>query len=50
MKRLQMKGFIVIDYLLSNHELVPRFWEEMTQWVVDGKVKMREDVREGLER
>jgi NADPH-dependent curcumin reductase CurA len=68
MKRLQMKGFIVgesllsspilqilsnppllVDYLISSHPLVPKFWEQMTAWVSEGKVTMKEDKRAGIE-
>lgn len=49
MKRLQMKGFIVVDYLISNHPLVRKFWEDMTKWAEEGKVTMKEDIREGIE-
>jgi NADPH-dependent curcumin reductase len=45
-KRISMRGFIIFD------DYGPRFGEfagEMSQWVADGKVKVREDIVFGLE-
>jgi NADPH-dependent curcumin reductase CurA len=45
-KRLRVEGFIILDYL-------PRFIEgamQMAQWIMEGKLKHRETVVEGLER
>ena len=45
MRRLTVQGFIVTDYM-------PRFGEmakELGGWLVEGKVKTRQDVRPGLE-
>ncbi len=45
MKRARVEGFIIIDY-------VPRFGEfamQMAQWVMEGKVKDRVDIHDGLE-
>jgi len=44
-KRARMEGFIVLDYL-------PRFMEGVMQiamWVMEGKIKYREDIVDGLE-
>ena len=45
-KRISMRGFIIFD------DYAPRFGEfagEMSQWVADAKVKVREDIVFGLE-
>jgi NADPH-dependent curcumin reductase CurA len=45
MKRARVEGFIIIDYL-------PRFGEfamQMAQWLMEGKVKDRVDIHDGLE-
>jgi len=45
MKRARIEGFIIIDY-------VPRFAEfamQMAQWLMEGKVKDRVDINDGLE-
>jgi NADPH-dependent curcumin reductase len=45
MKRVRVEGFIIIDY-------VPRFGEfamQMAQWLMEGKIKDRVDIAEGLE-
>jgi NADPH-dependent curcumin reductase CurA len=45
MKRARIEGFIIIDY-------IPRFGEfamQMAQWVMEGKVKDRVDINDGLE-
>lgn len=44
-KRSKMQGFVVLDY-------APRFPEaiaQLAQWVMEGKLKFREDVVDGLE-
>jgi hypothetical protein len=46
MRRLKVQGFIVTDY-------APRFGEafqQLTQWMLSGQVKTRQDVRSGLDR
>lgn len=45
-QRIRMQGFIIFDNYGPHY---PAFLEEMTPWVRDGKVKVREDVVEGLE-
>jgi len=42
-KRLRVQGFIVFDYTDRYQEAV----DEMGKWLSQGKLKMREDVREG---
>lgn len=45
MRRLTVQGFIVTDY-------APRFGEmarELGQWMVEGRIKTRQDIRKGLE-
>jgi NADPH-dependent curcumin reductase CurA len=46
MRRLTVRGFIVTDF-------APRFPEafaQLAQWMIEGKVKTRQDIRPGLER
>ena len=43
--RVLVKGFIVSDHL----DRMPAFLADMSQWVRDGKVKVREDIVDGLE-
>ncbi len=45
MKRARIEGFIILDYL-------PRFGEfamQMAQWMMEGKIKDRVDIHDGLE-
>ncbi|MDH3664875.1 MAG: NADP-dependent oxidoreductase [Alphaproteobacteria bacterium] len=44
-KRLTIRGFIVFDF---NH-LQEKFLSEVGAWVQDGKIRYREDIRDGLE-
>lgn len=44
-KRVRMEGFIVMDYL-KKREVAEK---ELVKWVADGKIKVREDIIEGLE-
>ena len=44
-KRLTLRGFIVWDF----KERVGDFRRDMSAWVRDGKVRYREDIREGIE-
>lgn len=44
-KRARMEGFIVFDYLPRTDEAMA----ELVPWVVEGKIRHREDVRDGLE-
>ena len=45
MKRVLIKGFIVVDYF----DRIGEFYAEMPGWIADGKVKWRVDVAQGLE-
>ena len=45
-KRSRMEGFLVFDYLDRTDEAMA----ELAPAVMEGKLKYREDVREGLER
>jgi NADPH-dependent curcumin reductase CurA len=45
-KRLRVEGFIILDYL-------PRFAEaamQLAQWMMEGKLKHRDTIVEGLEQ
>jgi NADPH-dependent curcumin reductase len=46
-KRLKYQGFIISDHYGAEFEA---FFAQMSGWVADGKVKIREDVVDGLER
>jgi NADPH-dependent curcumin reductase CurA len=43
-RRAKMEGFIVTDYLPRAQEAIP----ELIKWYVEGKLKYRVDVVEGL--
>ena len=45
MKRLTIRGFIVFDF----SDLQDQFLSEVGAWVRDGKIRYREDIRDGLE-
>jgi NADPH-dependent curcumin reductase len=45
MKRARIEGFIIIDYIPRLAE----FAMQMAQWVMEGKVKDRVDINDGLE-
>lgn len=45
-KRLTVKGFIIFD---DYGDRYPEFFDQMSLWVEEGKVKFREDVVDGLE-
>lgn len=45
MKRARIEGFIIIDYMPRLGE----FAMQMAQWVMEGKVKDRVDINDGLE-
>ncbi len=45
-KRMKMQGFIIFD---DYGHRMPEFLEQMTVWVKEGKIKVIEDVVEGLE-
>jgi len=45
-KRIRLQGFIIGDHYQDDHAT---FLREMSEWVAQGKVKLREDIVEGLE-
>jgi len=45
-KRVRMQGFIILDHYASRYEA---FRRDMGEWVTSGRVKLREDVIDGLE-
>ena len=45
-KRIKMQGFIISDHYQAEFA---RFIQEMRQWLRDGKIKVREDIVDGLE-
>jgi NADPH-dependent curcumin reductase CurA len=44
-RRARMEGFVVFDYLARTDEAMA----ELVPWVMQGKVRYREDIRDGLE-
>jgi NADPH-dependent curcumin reductase CurA len=46
LKRLRMEGFIVMDYY--DRRAVAE--ERLAAWIAEGRLKVREDILEGLER
>jgi NADPH-dependent curcumin reductase CurA len=46
-KRIRMQGFIILDHYADRLEA---FRRDMGQWVAEGRVKLREDRVDGLER
>lgn len=45
-KRLHVQGLVILDHYATRHA---DFLRDMSAWVREGKVKLREDVAEGLE-
>lgn len=45
-KRVYMQGFVIIDEYAAHHA---SFLRDMQGWLAEGKMKMREDVVEGIE-
>jgi NADPH-dependent curcumin reductase CurA len=45
-KRIRMQGFIILDHYVDRYEA---FRRDVGEWVKGGKIKLREDVVEGLE-
>jgi NADPH-dependent curcumin reductase CurA len=45
-KRIRMEGFIILDHYADRFEA---FRRDMSEWLTTGKVKLREDVVDGLE-
>lgn len=49
-KRILMKGFIISDHYVENGvDNRPRWFAELKQWVDEGSIRYREDIRDGLE-
>ena len=44
-KRATMQGFLVLDYLPKSEKAL----EEIATWVMEGKLKHREDIQKGIE-
>ena len=44
--RLKMQGLVVFDAVRG----FPQAWAEMTDWIVEGRLKYREDIEVGIER
>ena len=44
-KRVKLQGFIILDHYATRFEA---FRRDMTEWVAQGQVKLREDVVDGL--
>lgn len=47
-KRIRMQGLVILDHY-ADEERVAAFNREMGEWVAAGRVKLREDVVDGLE-
>lgn len=45
-KRIRMQGFIILDHYADGYA---PFFREMGEWVAAGRVKLREDITDGLE-
>ena len=45
-KRIRMQGLIILDHYADRFDA---FRSDMSEWVAAGKVKLREDVVDGLE-
>ncbi|ORY98170.1 hypothetical protein BCR43DRAFT_524221 [Syncephalastrum racemosum] len=45
-KRLRMEGFIVTDSM----DMEPAFLEEVSEWLIQGKIKYRETIADGIEK
>ena len=45
-KRVQMEGFVIIDQYPEHHA---SFVRDMQGWLADGKMKIREDIVDGIE-
>ncbi len=44
--RLTIRGLVAFDYFRE----FPKAWSDLTQWIVDGKLKYREDIDKGFEK
>jgi NADPH-dependent curcumin reductase CurA len=45
-KRIRMQGFIILDHYATRFDA---FRRDMSEWLASGKVKVREDIVQGLE-
>jgi NADPH-dependent curcumin reductase len=45
LRRVRMEGFIILDYM----DRVEEARKDLMAWVMDGKIKYREDIQEGFE-
>lgn len=45
-KRIRMQGFIILDHYPDRCDT---FRRDMSEWIATGRVKVREDLVEGLE-
>ena len=45
MNRLKVEGFIILDYM----DRYPEAITAITQWMAEGKIKVQQDVVDGLE-
>ena len=45
-QRLTMRGLVAFDH----YKEFPRAWAELSDWIVDGRLKYREDIEDGFER
>ncbi len=46
MRRLTIRGFIVIDFF----DKMPEAVQQLAQWMMEGKLKTRQDIRPGLDK
>jgi len=46
-KRIRMQGFIILDHYADRFDA---FRRDMAEWIATGRVKVREDIVDGLER
>jgi NADPH-dependent curcumin reductase CurA len=45
-KRIKMQGFIVMDYV----KLLPQAEKDLAKWMAEGKLKVAEDIIDGLDQ
>ncbi len=48
-KRLKLQGFIISDKL-QDSVFLSEFYSKIPQWIVNGELKVKEDVTKGLEQ
>lgn len=46
-KRVQMQGFVIIDHYAEHHA---GFLRDMQGWLAEGKMRVREDIVDGIEK